>query len=400
MSESLDLLVLGNGFDIEAGLKSKFICFLREYVGDKIIQKFDDCFNEFISPNYTAFDGEANSIIEGFKNYYFDPTELKNAIVTVLLQKQVTGQTTWSDVEQNLQQFLVALECDYIHNAGLFSKKWVTFITSNSGRPNSFPFSDGPARGQEFFGICFYSQFKNHNTVSTEIHMNNKETLRKEVYRFLKDEIYSFEQAFGTYISNQVATKKEYLQDSKEILGKINYDNHVMGLLDFNYTGSVLKEKGVFPFYNVSNVHGTIEEKNLIIGIDGSNIDVKSLNYQFTKTFRQFSMHEGHRTNSILDPVVETIIFFGHSLGEQDYSYFQAIFDHYELYNSQIRLRFIYKIYCSSEADKIKHDFYNRVVRLIQKYADTLENDGHRRNLLHKLLLEERVQIQDLDNIN
>jgi len=37
-----------------------------------------------------------------------------------------------------------------------------------------------------------------------------------------------------------------------------------------------------------------------------------------------------------------TINFFGHSLSKADYSYFQAIFDLYNIYSSEINLIFLH----------------------------------------------------------
>ena len=46
-----------------------------------------------------------------------------------------------------------------------------------------------------------------------------------------------------------------------------------------------------------------------------------------------------------MSKTIDEIIVFGHSLGEQDYSYFQSIFDYVDLYHSKTKLTFIYSDY-------------------------------------------------------
>ena len=55
------------------------------------------------------------------------------------------------------------------------------------------------------------------------------------------------------------------------------------------------------------------------------------------------------KTKHILDKKTKYIIFYGHSLGKQDYAYFQSIFDFFDLYHENITLEFIYSYYPSKE---------------------------------------------------
>lgn len=82
------------------------------------------------------------------------------------------------------------------------------------------------------------------------------------------------------------------------------------------------------------------------------------------------------------------IKFYGHSLSEADYSYFQSIFDYYNLYsNCRMGLVFYY-----SEGYEQTDEIY----RLINVYGDTLSNQKQGKNLIHKLLLENRLKIVPL----
>ena len=82
------------------------------------------------------------------------------------------------------------------------------------------------------------------------------------------------------------------------------------------------------------------------------------------------------------------IKFYGHSLNESDYSYFQSIFDYYNLYeNNNVSLIF-YHSKGYGQPDKI--------YQLINSYGKTLSNKDQGKNLTHKLLLENRLKIAEI----
>ncbi|MDR1138815.1 MAG: hypothetical protein LBK70_02950 [Clostridiales bacterium] len=109
-----------------------------------------------------------------------------------------------------------------------------------------------------------------------------------------------------------------------------------------------------------------------------------------------------------------TIKVFGHSLNPADYSYFQSIFDYYNIYNSDTRLVFCYNSWRNSP--KITHEnngmniscntckyenaekeMIDAVYKLIHTYGTTLSNKDNGKNLLHKLLLERRLSVVDVN---
>lgn len=100
----------------------------------------------------------------------------------------------------------------------------------------------------------------------------------------------------------------------------------------------------------------------------------------------------------MLEDDINEIIFYGHSLGESDYSYFQSIFDHYNLYNSDLSLKFGFSFHGGHSLDDSIEKQSNRVSKLINKYGETLDNKDHAKNLLHKLLIENRLSIFEIKN--
>ena len=62
----------------------------------------------------------------------------------------------------------------------------------------------------------------------------------------------------------------------------------------------------------------------------------------FTKSYRLIDNHVNSIRNTAFQKKVDTIIIYGHSLNRADYSYFESIFDMYDVFNSDVKLRFYY----------------------------------------------------------
>lgn len=167
-------------------------------------------------------------------------------------------------------------------------------------------------------------------------------------------------------------------------------------ILSFNYT-ALFDILGVESPCVYSNVHGKLcNEKckefcsasSIIFGIDDTLIQSQSKYNDlrlFSKTYRK--MFNTSAPVSVLpsNDVPVDIKFYGHSLSEADYSYFQSIFDYYNIYgNNNVSLLFYY-----SEGFEQTDAIY----RLINSYGKTLTNQEQGKNLMHKLLLENRLKI-------
>lgn len=183
-------------------------------------------------------------------------------------------------------------------------------------------------------------------------------------------------------------------------------------ILDFNYTNPLDKREDESEQDEnkplVFNVHGKVVDRNIIFGIDGTGVDTHIPFYReivkFTKTYRLMKLSSDPHPQ-LVQPYVagtdlhgpEYIKFFGHSLGEADYSYFQAIFDEVDLYESQTHLIFYYNAKRRNDANgsgkSADEEMFEKVNHLISRYGETLENKDHGKNLLHKLLLEGRLSV-------
>ncbi|EFW89333.1 hypothetical protein [Streptococcus equinus] len=62
----------------------------------------------------------------------------------------------------------------------------------------------------------------------------------------------------------------------------------------------------------------------------------------------------GDKTDNIFTKDMDVIKFYGHSLARADYSYFQYIFDMYDLYNSDVKLIFYYSKIEGRTVEKVR----------------------------------------------
>lgn len=166
-------------------------------------------------------------------------------------------------------------------------------------------------------------------------------------------------------------------------------------IFSFNYTD---------PFsahdLDIINIHGKAAKNSILFGVDQENIDPSSEIFRFTKTFRQ--MTETKLAKNYKDVIlpekdeIEEISFFGHSLSEFDKSYFQTIFDHYDLYNSSIRLVFYYETFGEKTPEDMELELAGKISKMLHEYSPSIDNEKKGRNLTHKLLLEKRLIMEEI----
>ena len=404
------LLILGNGFDLQCGLKSNYEVFFRQEILDVIGEKYG-----FINTRIDAVGFWEELLAEYYKNYR---------------QTEYPWYVVESIIKDTLWEIFGDENCiaDQALNLAL-----------NNTEPK-FP-KGNDAIYSFLMKYCFNFFLQLPQRVK---HRADERTLNLLMEKLLQ-ELHNFERRFCKYIKDNIVNpqnEKElnetYIVNALNLLARLtgfstkNY-THISDIFDerktlittsgepryenglacefnnlkstyilsFNYTAlfDLLKIKS--PCRAYSNVHGKLCNKaclencdysNIIFGIDDKFIqsqdEYKDLRI-FSKTYRK--MFDTSEPESVLPPSDNPvdIKFYGHSLSEADYSYFQSIFDYYNLYgNSKVSLYFYY-----SE----KYDPTDAVYRLLNEYGRTLTNQDQGKNLIHKLLLENRIHISKID---
>ena len=130
--------------------------------------------------------------------------------------------------------------------------------------------------------------------------------------------------ALISYLAEQ--QKMDVSRDSTaaKVLSAVLSVRRMAKIYSFNYTDlHIIADKlGITSYFDYEHVHGDLKDETAIVGIPDS-VDVVE-NYEFMyKTFSPYySSHE--ILFDLLD--ADEVIFFGHSLGQIDYHYFQRFF--------------------------------------------------------------------------
>ncbi|MFS9338184.1 hypothetical protein QM361_09285 [Streptococcus intermedius] len=222
----------------------------------------------------------------------------------------------------------------------------------------------------------------------------------------LLSELHALEQDFQDFLKYQLTNQNDYESNvSCTLRNLVSQDDFELtyNIFSFNYTNKFIYESKLLY---ARNVHGELSDQreisNIIFGIDSSISKTDMSSYRFTKEFRTLELYTENEEDyvwfygikNIFNPEIEVIKFYGHSLSEADYSYFQYIFDLYDLYNGNISLIFYFSYFEGQTRNQIKQEQFFNVSKLIEKYGETLNNKDHGKNLLTRLIQTGRLKIK------
>ena len=375
-----ELYILGNGFDLWQKLPTKYEDYFSQreskgYSYEKIIDSFKG--------EHLISEDRIEIIEKNVLNLYNENSSSginKNLFYYYLLYKKDEEHRDWYEVESEIKPYVNNIT-EILHNR--YSMK-----LGQNTRKNKVDKSN--VKDWYIFLVLLVHEIELEEAPNSE----EKRYINKPI-NFAMRHLNLFEKDFGNYI-------REMQSDFNHSLDNILYNDKSKKVINFNYTTVIKKEidkfrntikyptaENIRSIKEIINIHGDYE--NPIFGIDNQSVD-ESMNI-FTKTYRILSSDTIESFMLPSDEFLETIYFFGHSLSEADYSYFQSMFDYYSIYDSKIRLIFLYSDHDGNEKSRQE----NRVVKLINDYGKTLENKDKGKNLLHKLLLENRIKIYEIE---
>lgn len=228
-----------------------------------------------------------------------------------------------------------------------------------------------------------------------------------------------YESYFATYLNDLVQRTPGYLDSAATRMERICRDlvdedgvPPSTSVLSFNYTEPLSSNVRLSDALGIDcfcNIHGRASdyEHGIVFGIDAKGIRPTSVAIPFTKTYRLLAQDPVDfqrvvRPKSSNGASMGFIKFFGHSLSEADYSYFQSIFDAVDLYGGDTRLVFYYRPHGKKgETEKVmvekaRREVHKNVTKLLAAYGESFDNKDHGKNLMHKLLLEGRLMVRRL----
>ena len=366
------LIVIGNGFDLACDLRSSFSDFFDPRL--QVIKQIE-------SDEHGANQKYGNALYEAGLTAW-----------DLTLRKRVGSN--WSDIESVLSRWIKSKKSLHPHYFAKLDDVLERESKSMPLRQNQLPKDSIEYQVHNYLVDVYPDLLSGYG--------------RDRLNAVMLEELHRLENEFDKYLSGEVDVSEDYEQRSTQLLLTLcslerekdkNYRVET-SVLSFNYTmpaqppfGRISSVDGYLdiPFINI---HGNLGDE-IVFGIDGSDAMSDPNVMPFTKTYRLMQMG-GPSRYEVLPGSVDLIKFFGHSLSAADYSYFQAIFDHVGLYESETRLVFYYRPYPRKTELEVRTETMSRVIKLLTSYGRTLDNADHGNNLIHKLLLEGRLSVEVL----
>lgn len=374
------LYILGNGFDLYMGMKTSYNNFfeekgyslIRKKLSEKLNKEKKDFLISILFKKTGQFNKEISNPIQELEDLEKSIFKMIKGVGNLFLLYLIISNdelVDWKDVENQIKPYIE------------YTKKVLSNM-QKSAEEITYENLENNKKNNEL-ELFIFRRF-----VDKKIDVSIKNIELKELNKFEKE--------FGQYIKNldnplQVNSFDTVTEKIENVFNNLQDDLKESGInvITFNYTNYLKEYFKVFV-----NIHGTTE--NPIFGIDSKEAEENHQYIYFTKTSRVLEANiEKKEIISPLSGIRNTveIVFFGHSLAEADYSYFQSIFDYYDIYNNtEIKLKFLYYNY----SDKAKENTHTSVMKLINTYGKSLDNKDKGSNLLHKLLLESRIKIVEI----
>ena len=365
------LVVLGNGFDLNCGLKSSykdFFCHqvnhhdrfkkLFEYLKEKVVDSFDENNIEEIIPLFPLEDDLS------FFDIYFLISDWTNGF---LLTNQI-----WSAIEDVLLSGINL--SSYSINFNMILSVFLSIGTKNYNN---------------FYRDLYPYKILAHylNTI-----IDKKEISDTQFHEFLIKELNKFSINFAQYINDQSTNNDEYIEKAQKLLSKITGTAiNECKIISFNYTD---------PFSSIdsANIHGLACKNDIVFGITcdqgkGKEDCHHNWGYKLSKEYKMaLIMSKGQKVSLDYDGVKD-IYLYGLSLGEQDYDFFENLFDKCDflmrLYDTKIH--FCYSIYGNKTLDEVAEEATERVANVINKFGDSHNNNGLFRSMIQNGSLDIRL---------
>ncbi len=327
------LFLIGNGFDLAHGLKTKYSDFILWYL--------NQCLNKAFATNYIH-----------------DDTLLRLKILTFTTHD---SYASLSELENNLRRG--KLELTYKH----------PFIESIISRFIDLKWVDIEAE--------YYAQiikiYKHIEKVKYEYTINPAETIQplNNCFSFIKDKLIEF----LTIESNQTCTINEEIHQNIKSAIALRTNSSTRNLfLNFNYTSTInlyTKEKSSFTI----NIHGSLNDTdNPIIFGYGDEMDtnyskIEDLNsnpfLDYIKSFNYFKTNNYQQFSKFLEDGQFSVLIMGHSCGISDRILLNSIFEHPNC--EKIKIYYYQK-------DEAENDYFEKTQEISRhfhpKHKDIMRN--------------------------
>ena len=407
------LLIIGNGFDLHLDIKTDYKTFFDDQMKNPGFSKTYDFFHNF----YMEINLNGKHLFRDSMKDYGDLFLSEITVWDLLFmgKSKDSKNKNWCDIEEEMANSLVPISKitpQKVPGPPTLWKKVKTLLQQDEQYEDKMMQYQNPSLENFIAAVISYCYPKIGGGWKND--RIRKELVKTDVSwaEFLLNQLKLFEKKFGNFVIEQIKNRDLFntmalgfahhileediaLQEYPDIGQEFNFN-----ILSFNYTWNY--DDVLTPgsrIVEMDNVHGIAKDGGIIFGIDNVLASSDDYWFPFTKTYRKLEKYtnsDDPNPHHVFDPKITRILFYGHSLNRQDYSYFQSIFDFYEIYSKPVTLVFFYSIYEGVPEEVIKKNVTDRVYALLNNYGKTFDNQAKGKNLSHMLLLGPRVFIKKI----
>lgn len=253
----MEILILGNGFDLAHGLETTYTDFLR------FVESFTNLINNPTILNSGGLSNTEKPIYKYLDNLIFNKTKLCSELKQLLIDniwieyfssRKSYINENWIDFESEISKVIRSLDSDMIESNG--NRREITdemYHLSN-----------------EFLREKYGKYTLEYQTASICLNGTSKSITFKEIRDRLQSDLYNLIRALEIYLSDYIE-KKELTRKVKEI-ESLKPDH----ILSFNYTATYQnKYDGIYInkdkydyIHGKTDVNHTLETNNMVLGID------------------------------------------------------------------------------------------------------------------------------------
>lgn len=377
-------LVIGNGFDLHCGLKSKYSDYFLYYKAKyEYIKKWILSFGSEIIAN--RFIGKPFYELGGtFER--FDEVNVWDIIFEILSDEE-SFDFRWCDIETAMIDCLTDSAIDKIkvpHQKVNLLDVYNTIqdpdIDISRVTPNFLALVTFVFRKRDFKSFADETDY----------------------YEFLLNELRKFEINFGKYIKRQHDYfdhfinhhNSDYDYKATETIKLLCNVDNLISIDSFNY-GAFFDEK---LDALLRNINGNLNMP--IFGIDTTRFKSTDARSIFSKTNRRMELDM--LVNSAYEQKeFDNVVVFGHSLSKNDYSYFYPLLDKLKMtdFSANNKIVFAFSIYNEKESYTIKAEHRKAINQLFTSYAIFKGFDEEPERLLDALTTQGRILTYEISSI-
>lgn len=335
-SNKENLLIIGNGFDLESGLDTTMSSFIRWLI-QKEIREFN--------PQRGNYD----DIMERFRS------------------GKITTESVFTQINNPFFLFFLLLE----YGAGIenFLSSWNHFEEIIGIMADTI----------EFYFIERKKLAPNERNMNSKVHNDTVKIIKKAFHTFnfknknnsiqglilLIDEIDGYWIDFTNSLKEFLEIQEKNFNKSQFLSSEIFYEQNQINVINFNFTSSETKySDGTFKI-NSMNIHGKLNDmvlgtnsakgngtfnkmdKMVMLNLNGLNLDESIFSFDH---------------DNPLDKKEKNIIIYGHSINKEDWYVYDWIFEKYINIEEDVT----WHIYFIDEKDKINK--LNNLLKYNRKY--------------------------------